>query len=100
MKTKIQLAKDIVEQWDKHDKYRMSEGDKALFNDGIEPDEVSVCRYFLKLLDDLKDEFKKFEAVTDEMRDKMDDSDNFSFFNGKSCAYFHCADIIRIVQES
>lgn len=52
MRPVIQIAELIVEQWDKHDKFR--EHETALFNNGVEPDEVAVARALIEALKELE----------------------------------------------
>jgi hypothetical protein len=50
MKQAEEIAKSIVDQWDNHDRYRTTDGEKLLFSNGIEPDDVCVARALLVLL--------------------------------------------------
>ena len=41
----LREARQWVEQWDKHDRHRVTEADKVLWNAGLgEPDEVAIAR--------------------------------------------------------
>lgn len=60
MKSVEQIAELIVEQWDKHDKFR--EHETVLFNNGVEPDEVALARAFLDVLESLND-MLEFEGL-------------------------------------
>jgi len=41
-------AQQIIEQWERHDIFRMTEADKTLWSDG-EPDDVVLAREVVKL---------------------------------------------------
>lgn len=45
--TAMELAILVVKQWDKHDKFRATEADKALW-DGDEPDDVAIARALIE----------------------------------------------------
>lgn len=38
------IAEKTIEQWDKHDKFRIADSDTLLFSNGLEPDEVVMAR--------------------------------------------------------
>lgn len=44
------LAKRMVEQWEKHDKFRTMEGDEILFTDGKQPDDILICKTLIESL--------------------------------------------------
>lgn len=45
--TALELAIRVVKQWDKHDKFRVTESDKALWS-GDEPDDVAIARALIE----------------------------------------------------
>lgn len=49
LKDAVQLATEIVEQWEKYDQYRATKLDKLLYKNGEEPDEVVVSRALINL---------------------------------------------------
>ena len=48
------IAKKIVDQWEHHDRYRITDADTALFSNGLEPDDVVLARAFLQLDQDVE----------------------------------------------
>ena len=44
------LAERTVHQWEKHDRYRMTEGERVLFEDELDPNDVVVARMLLACL--------------------------------------------------
>lgn len=44
MKLAERLAEQAIHQWDKHDRYRMTDGEHVLFENKAEPNEVAVAR--------------------------------------------------------
>ena len=48
------LAERTVHQWEKHDRYRMTEGERVLFEDEKEPNDVVVARMLLACLHRLR----------------------------------------------
>lgn len=46
----VKIAQQIIEQWENHDVYRMTNADKFLLGSS-EPDEVLLAREFLRFLD-------------------------------------------------
>ena len=56
-----QMAERIVDQWDNHDRYRVT--DKALFENGQEPNEVAIARALIEALKEVRD-FREFEGLS------------------------------------
>lgn len=55
MKKVVRIAESIIDQWENHDRYRVTEGEKLLFSNQKEPDDVVVARAFLQAISLLKD---------------------------------------------
>jgi hypothetical protein len=50
----INLAENIVEQWEKHDKFRVLDEDSILFHDGKQPNDVLIAKQFIKAVETIK----------------------------------------------
>lgn len=46
----MRAAKNIIEQWEKHDRFRVTEADKAFLIDGM-PAEVHLAKAYVERLD-------------------------------------------------
>jgi hypothetical protein len=47
--TALENARRLLDQWDNHDKYKITAADKALFPNGEEPVEIEIIRAFVQL---------------------------------------------------
>lgn len=56
MKEVAKIAKAMIDQWENHDRHRVIEGEKSLFANGKEPDDVCVAKAFLTCITLLKRE--------------------------------------------
>lgn len=40
----VRLSEKIIKQWDEHDRYRVTDSERSLFDNGQEPDDVVIAR--------------------------------------------------------